>query len=496
MAAEPDFNVPGFSQLKEIGRGGNSRVYAGLRNKDKHNVVLKVRIVNPDVDEDTLYHKINNQIYGLKEYDIGSFFNCDFIAKYLDYNTTRKYIYTVMEHEQGSMTEYKDPGKLPYQEKVSMLKKILIGLHECHENGVLHLDMKFENVLLRYRNRSGVSIDEPLITDFGFSLRVRDVRSGIKMDRRFGTTGYFAPEQFSSYYPRGESRNSMIYHGSADIWAYGIIAYRLLMEHRVYKSTDKEVIYGDMVRYFKDGNVAELLKRRKYPSFINLNDEDQNDVIELLNATLTWDHNQRLTTRQLLSLPIFEKSAKLEIHCELSNPNRRYFISTKSGILPHCLDYFNDVAMTCPNAPLIIYYHMVDLVYRISSIARYSIFNRKYAREIVVACFLIALNYHYYTNYDGIIAYMNEVGLDQAAIVNRVAAFARDLNYIIYRRYLFETVDTLDDINRHLTKIIPNIEAYRTFDEAFVDANPDQPQNYDQPIVAYATIGEILNSLI
>lgn len=495
MAAEEEFKIPGFSNLIEIGRGGNSRVYAGTRVKDRRNVVLKVKITDGGNKNDNVVLKVINQLYGLKEYDIGNYFKCDFIANYLEYNSTRKYTYTVMDHEQGSMAIYKGQAKLPYQEKISLLKKLLYGLHECHENGVLHLDMKFENVLLRYRERSGISIDEPLITDFGFSIRVRSVRSGALMTNKFGTTGYFAPEQFPDYYPANERHKYKIYHGSADIWAYGIIAYRLLMENRVYQRNDKEEIHADMIRYFRDGTVEELIKRRKYSSFTTLTKTDQNDVIQLLNGLLTWDHNNRMNTRQLLNLPIFQKSAKLSMYCELRRPEKSFNLSAKSKFLPYCLEYVNDVAMTCPNAQIIIYYHMIDLVYRICANVQYTNMPQKYAREFVVACMLISIDYHYYTNYDGLIRYITDTKLDQPMIVTRASEFAKKLDYIIYRRYLYESATTIEDIDDHLRNIIPSPEAYCNYQANIVDANPVDNQIYDENINAYVTINDVISKL-
>jgi serine/threonine protein kinase len=497
MAAEEIIKISGFDNLTKIGEGGNSLVFAGTRVKDKHPVVLKVKRTSNINANANVVVKVANRLYGLKEYDIGNYFNCDFIAKYLSYSSVKNYTYTIMDREQSSMTIYKKGNILPFQEKVSLLKKLLYGLHECHQDGVLHLDMKFENVLLRARERQGIMVDEPLITDFGFSLRVRSVKSGAKMTRKFGTTGYYAPEQHSAYYPRDRRGDYKIFHGSADIWAYGIIAYRLLTENRVYNSNNNEEIYIDMTRYFRDGTVAELIKRRKYPSIIALDDEDKADVIELLSALLTWDHTRRPNTTQLLNLPIFRKSAKLTMNCELKRPyDEKFYINPNSKILPYCLDYINDVAMTCPGAQIIIYYHMVDLVYRICSHNLYSILDKKYARQIVVICMIIAIDYHYYTEIDGLLEYIRDIGFDHDVIVTKAAEYAAKLNHIMYRRYLYETARTLEDIDHHVRDIIPDINAYRDQQFEIVDSNAVDYQTYDEPIVAYVTIGDVVGRLL
>lgn len=496
MAAEETFVVPGFANLKVIGAGGNSRVYSGTRIADQRDIVLKVKILDDSKHKHSeIISLINHRIYGLKEYDIGSYLDCDFIAKYISYNTTSKYIYTVMEHEEGSMTAYKRSIKLPFQEKVSLLKKILIGLHECHKQGILHLDMKFENVLIRSRERSGMVVNEPLLTDFGFSLRVRSVKSGTFVRNRFGTAGYLAPEQFPSYHHHKEDR--YIYRGAHDIWAYGIIAYRLLLEDRVYQSNDGELIQQEMVKYFQQSNVKALIAKRKSPFYESLSKDDKADVIELLSATLAWDYRNRLNTRGLLDLPIFQKSAKIKVNCGVSESSKRSIIRTNSKILPVCLEYLKEVAMTCSQSQIIIYYHMVDLVYRVCSINPFALYKPTVnnARSIVVSCMLIALNYHFaqHQEYEGIVRYIRDVHLVDNDLISMISLIVKNLKAKIYRRGLYESVFGYDDMANHIKNIIPDPEKYVDFKIELVDANPINSQNYDLALIAYATIDGVFD---
>lgn len=459
---------PEFLNLKVIGEGGNSKVYAGTEKSTKKNVVVKMKLPS----------RKKNSLYGLKEFDIGNTFDCDFIAKYLSYNANNSYIYTVMEHEQGSMTVYKNEIKIPYLEKISLLKKILVGLHSCHNNGILHLDMKFENILLRSRKRQGVFVDEPLITDFGFSVHVRSVRSGTFIRSKFGTTGYFAPEQHSGYHENHLDR--YIYRGSLDIWAFGIIAFRLILEDRIYKNNpnDQELIYKDMERYFKDSNVTNLINRRNNDIFKSLLNEDKKDVLELLEGTLKWNADERLTTGQLISLPIFRKTVKINMVCPL-NLNRHFYINVKSKSLPFCLNICNEVALRFHDANLIIYYHMVDLIYRACSISPYSLYKENYAEVICLTCIVIAADYHGYKN----------TILDD--ISDRANLMVRQLKYTIYRPYLFEAAANIDEVHHHIKHIIPNpIEYFKSYD--IVEPNKNNIMEYDSRELAYAKIGDIL----
>lgn len=494
MAADNVFTLPGFNNLKELAHGGNSRVYSGTRAIDNKDVVLKVRIIDEDEKDPSLRRIVDHRIYGLKEYDIGSYFDCDFIAKYIEYSADKRYTYTIMEREQSSMTVYKNEIKIPFQEKVSLLKKLLTGLNECHENGILHLDMKFENVLMRARVRSGIQVDEPLITDFGFSLRCRSVRSGVKVTSKFGTVGYFAPEQFASYYSDDATKRNMhIYRGSADVWAFGIIAFRLLMDSRVYNNPgDKEAIQTDMIRYFQKNNVRYLIRRREYESFNTLSSDDKDDVLQLLSGALEWRHDLRLNTRQLLDLPIFRKSVKLKMSCGLSRSGKKYTVSNVTKSLPCCLSYVGEIIKLFPNAQIIIYYHLIDLIYRICSIPKYKNIQGQYAKEAVVACLLIVLNYHYVNDLTSIHNYINDNDMDLQNILYKTTDYAKSLKYDIYRRYLYESATSVEDMIDQITNIIPIPNKYIKFTPNIVNANPNVNQDYDQPSFAYITVRQML----
>jgi serine/threonine protein kinase/tetratricopeptide (TPR) repeat protein len=105
--------------------------------------------------------------------------------------------------EQTSM----DPGRL-----VGILRQVCKGLHRAHEAGVVHRDVKPENILItKVEGRA----DHVKIVDFGISamLAAGEQRIGIA-----GTPHYMAPEQIL-----GET-----FDGRLDVYALGCTAYELL----------------------------------------------------------------------------------------------------------------------------------------------------------------------------------------------------------------------------------------------------------------------------
>jgi len=489
--ADQRINIAGFINLVKIGEGGNSEVYSGIRNSDRKDVVIKVKL-NKDGDQN-FSKKLRNSIYGLKEYDIGNTFDCDFIAKYISYNSTPKYIYTVMEHEQGSMTVYKKDIILPFQEKISILKKLLVGLHNCHENGIIHLDMKFENVLMRSRKRKSMFVDEPLITDFGFSVRVRNVKAGTYIGYGFGTYGYLAPEHYSFHYKEEDRREKYIYRGSADIWAFGVIAYRLILGKRLYPlniSTDEE-IYNMMVEKFKNGDIVSLLESADSDSFNDLSREDRDDVVELLSRTLSWNYKERYNTRQLLNLPIFVKSVKVDFECPL-NTQRRFAIRPNSAAIPVATGLIDGIASLIPTAPVIVYYHAVDMIYRIFSISPFSSYTKeKDIVPVIISCMVISCDYNNYKRIDIFEQYLKEHNIKESEIIRLIITIANKLSYTIARPYLLESATSVSDIEEHISTIIKQPREYVKERDIFYP-NTDNELTPDDLRISKLRIGDVI----
>jgi len=131
------------------------------------------------------------------------------VLRFLEANGTA---YLVMEYEEGeSLLAYlrKHSGFLDEPTLLSVFLPILTGLQAVHDAGLLHLDIKPDNIYLR---RNG----QPMLIDFGSARQVRgsDANQKVALSR-----GYAAPEQYPGHGERGPW---------TDVYGVGAAIYRCI----------------------------------------------------------------------------------------------------------------------------------------------------------------------------------------------------------------------------------------------------------------------------
>lgn len=131
--------------------------------------------------------------------------------------------YIVMERLYGRtlLAEIKERGVLPLAEAVSYIGQILRGLRAAHERGLVHRDIKLENIFL---SDQGDAVRQIKVLDFGFARFTAQSADGgrsapLTTDDMFvGTPRYAAPEQVLS----------SAVDARADLYAAGLVFYALL----------------------------------------------------------------------------------------------------------------------------------------------------------------------------------------------------------------------------------------------------------------------------
>jgi len=138
-------------------------------------------------------------------------------------------LYLVMEYLVGTpLSTEIARGPMPIQRAVDVLEQMGAALARAHDLGVVHRDLKSDNILLTSR---GGRKDFVKILDFGLAALAHDPRLAPK-GAVFGTPEYMSPEQ-----ARGETAGPQ-----SDLYALGILLFEMITGQLPFRSTDRDTL--------------------------------------------------------------------------------------------------------------------------------------------------------------------------------------------------------------------------------------------------------------
>jgi len=195
---------------RELGRGGMASVY--LARDEKHGRDVAVKVIRHDLSSSLGHERF------LREIEIAARLRHANIVPLYDSGDASGSLFFVMPYEEGqSLRErLRDTGALPIADALGILRDVARALAYAHEHGVVHRDIKPDNVMLS----GGAAV----VTDFGIAKAVSAALTAApdatltQAGTVIGTPTYMAPEQATG--------DASVDH-RADIYSFGCLAYEV-----------------------------------------------------------------------------------------------------------------------------------------------------------------------------------------------------------------------------------------------------------------------------
>lgn len=230
--------VPGYEILERVGAGGMGIVYRARQLSLQRVVALKCLRDLPGVARAEAIHRAESHLMAsLAHPNVVAIFDC---------GTAAGQRYLVMEYVSGpTLRERLVPDRpWPLSEAVAAVAAVAEALIYIHENGILHLDLKPENVLCDSSGRLKV-------TDFGLALHQLETTARAERGVSRGSIDYCSPEH----------RYGLPVGARSDLFSLAVLAYELFTGRqpgRVYRSVRE---FNRALPAALDGVLARALAR-------------------------------------------------------------------------------------------------------------------------------------------------------------------------------------------------------------------------------------------
>ena len=191
-----------------VGTGGMAVVYRAWDKIKKRTVAVKV--LRPEYEQDEEFVRRFS-----REAEAAAKMSHENIVNLLDVGKDNDMRYIVMEYVPGKTLKdlIREQGRIAPETAVRMVIRILAAVDHAHKNGIVHRDIKPQNILV---NKDG----KVKVADFGIARlkTAQTTRVDDKQNSALGSVHYFSPEQAS-----GEVADE-----KSDLYSVGVVLYEML----------------------------------------------------------------------------------------------------------------------------------------------------------------------------------------------------------------------------------------------------------------------------
>jgi eukaryotic-like serine/threonine-protein kinase len=197
----------GYELLGEIGRGGMGVVFRARQRRPDRQVALKV-IAAGELASPRMIQRFHAETEAAARLD-----HANIVSIYEVGQEDGWHYFSMRLIEGPTLAQHLNGRPLAPRQAAELLVKIARAVHHAHQRGLLHRDLKPNNILL---DKNG----EPILTDFGLA-KILEADASLTLSQAvLGTPAYMSPEQAS-----GQTRDTTV---AADIYGLGAVFYELL----------------------------------------------------------------------------------------------------------------------------------------------------------------------------------------------------------------------------------------------------------------------------
>jgi serine/threonine protein kinase len=213
LAASAQTRLGKYTLVRELGRGGMGCVFEAYDTELNRKVALKLMYAKPHLDpsdvtpeEERFLREAQLTAQLPKHPNIVGLFEAGILEG-------RRFI--AMEFIEGvSMLDWRQQQDVTLHQKIGILRDVALAVHHAHQHGVIHRDLKPQNILITKEGK-------PYVTDFGLAKAVGPAKnlSLTASGMTVGTPTYMSPEQ---------AQGLKTVDRRTDVYSIGVILYETL----------------------------------------------------------------------------------------------------------------------------------------------------------------------------------------------------------------------------------------------------------------------------